>query len=69
MNFPQLNGHSIWGYHRPEGVFYEQEFMSKRVYKTYTSEFKLEAIRLAEESDKPVAQVARGLGFRENIRA
>jgi transposase-like protein len=38
--------------------------MSKQAYKTYTREFKLEAIRLADESDKPVTQVARELGRR-----
>ncbi len=40
--------------------------MSKRAYKTYSKEFKVEAIRLAEESDKPVTQVARELGLRVN---
>jgi transposase len=35
-------------------------------YKRYTKEFKLEAIRLADESDKPVAQIARELGIRQN---
>ena len=40
--------------------------MSKRAYKTYTKEFKLEAIRLADEADKPVTQVARELGLRVN---
>ena len=40
--------------------------MSKKAYKTYTREFKIEAIRLAAESDKPVTQVARELGLRVN---
>ena len=40
--------------------------MSKRQYKRYSREFKLEAIRLADESDKPVTQVARELGLRVN---
>jgi transposase len=40
--------------------------MTKKTYKTYTKEFKLEAIRLADESDKPVTQVARELGLRVN---
>ncbi len=40
--------------------------MSKRAYKIYTKEFKLEAIRLADETDKPVTQVARELGLRVN---
>jgi len=37
-----------------------------RRYKSYTQEFKLEAIRLMNESDKPVAQLARDLGIRVN---
>ena len=40
--------------------------MTKKTYKTYAKEFKLEAIRLADESDKPVTQVARELGLRVN---
>lgn len=40
--------------------------MSKRQYRRFTKEFKLEAIRLVEESDKPVTQVARELGIRVN---
>lgn len=40
--------------------------MSKRAYKKYSKEFKVEAIRLASESDKPVTQVARELGLRVN---
>ena len=40
--------------------------MSKRADITYTKEFKLEAMRLADESGKPVMQVARELGLRVN---
>ncbi len=40
--------------------------MSKRAYKKYSKEFKVEAVRLAAESDKPVKQVARELGLRGN---
>lgn len=40
--------------------------MSNRKYQKYSREFKLEAIRLAEVSDKPVTQVARELGLRVN---
>lgn len=40
--------------------------MSERRYKTFSKEFKLEAIRLADQSDKPVTQVARELGLRVN---
>jgi len=38
--------------------------MSKRAYKTYTKELKVEAIRLAEQLDQPMTQVARKLGLR-----
>ena len=37
-----------------------------RHYKKYSKEFKLEAIKLAEESDKPVTQIARELDIRVN---
>jgi len=40
--------------------------MSKKKYTRYSREFKLEAIRLADESDKPVTQVVRELGLRVN---
>ena len=38
----------------------------RRPYKTYPKEFKLEAVRLMEMSDKPAAEVARELGLRRN---
>ena len=44
----------------------EECSMSKRKYQSYSKEFKLEAIRLAQDSDKPVTQVARELGLRVN---
>lgn len=40
--------------------------MSDKKYQAYSREFKLEAIRLAGASDKPVTQVARELGLRVN---
>jgi transposase len=40
--------------------------MTTQKNKHYTKEFKLEAIRLANNSEKPVAQVARELGIRQN---
>ena len=40
--------------------------MAERKYKRYTNEFKREAVRLAETSDKPKTQVARELGIRVN---
>jgi len=40
--------------------------MAPKKNKQYSKEFKLEAIRLANESDKPVAQIARELGIRQN---
>ena len=38
--------------------------MSKR--STYTREFKLEAVRLMAESDRPAAEIAAELGLRRN---
>lgn len=43
--------------------------MTKRERKTYTREFKCEAVRLAEESSLPMAQVARQLGIHRNMLA
>ena len=40
--------------------------LKNQPYKTYTKEFKLEAIRLMEASDKPAAEIARELGLRRN---
>ena len=40
--------------------------MSKRTYRQYSSEFKREAVRLAEQADGPITQVARELGIRVN---
>ena len=40
--------------------------MAKRTYKRYSRDFKREAVRLAEESDKAITQVARELGVRVN---
>jgi transposase len=34
--------------------------------KTFTKEFKLEAVRLLKEADKPAAQIAVDLGIRRN---
>ena len=38
----------------------------RQPYKTYSREFKLEAIRLMNESDRPSAQIATELGIRRN---
>ena len=38
----------------------------RKPYKTYTREFKLEAVRLMEESDRPVSEIAMELGVRRN---
>ena len=38
--------------------------MRKR--KTFTKEFKIEAVRLLEQSDKPATVLARELGIRRN---
>ena len=38
----------------------------RRPYNTYPKEFKLEALRLMEESDRPASEVAMQLGIRRN---
>jgi transposase len=38
----------------------------RKPYKTYTKEFKLEALRRMRESDRPASEVARELGIRRN---
>ena len=38
----------------------------RKPYKTYTKEFKLEALRLMATSDKPASEVAMQLGIRRN---
>jgi transposase len=38
----------------------------KRVYKTFTPEFKQEAVRLMKTSDRPAAEIARELGIPRN---
>ena len=39
----------------------------RKPYKTYTKDFKLEAVRLISESDKPAAEIAAELGVRRNM--
>jgi len=38
----------------------------RKPYKTYPKEFKLEAIRLMDESDRPASEIAVQLGIRRN---
>jgi len=38
----------------------------RRPYKTYPKEFKLEALRLMESSDRPASEIAMQLGIRRN---
>lgn len=38
----------------------------RKPYKTYPKEFKVEAVRMMRESDKPAADIARELGIRRN---
>ena len=40
--------------------------MSRKEYKRYSREFKLEAVRLAAQGERPKAQIARELGIRVN---
>jgi transposase len=37
--------------------------MNKRTYRKFSTEFKREAVRLAEQTDGPITQVERELGF------
>jgi len=39
---------------------------NRKPYKTYTREFKIEAVRLMEESGRPPAEIAMELGIRRN---
>ncbi len=38
----------------------------RKPYKTFTKEFKLEAIRMMDESDRPSSEIATQLGIRRN---
>jgi len=38
----------------------------RKPYKTYTKEFKLEALRMVRESDRPASDIAMELGIRRN---
>ena len=38
----------------------------RKPYKTYTREFKLEAVRMMTESDRPSSEIAAELGIRRN---
>ena len=38
----------------------------RKPYKTYTKEFKQEAVRMMEESGRPAAEIAMELGIRRN---
>ena len=40
--------------------------MKRKPYETYTKEFKLEAIRLMNTSDRPASEIAMQLGIRRN---
>ncbi len=39
----------------------------QRPYKTYPKEFKLEAVRMMERSDRPASEIAAELGIRRNL--
>jgi transposase len=40
--------------------------MTAKKYKSYTKEFKLEALRMMRESDRPASEIAMELGIRRN---
>ncbi|MDH5217939.1 MAG: transposase [Gammaproteobacteria bacterium] len=39
----------------------------RKPYKTYPKEFKIEAIRLMDESNRPASEIAMELGIRRNL--
>jgi len=39
---------------------------NRKLYNTYTKEFKLEALRMMDESDRPASEIAMKLGIRRN---
>ena len=39
----------------------------RKPYRTYPREFKIEAVRLMESSDRPAAEIAAELGIRRNL--
>ena len=41
--------------------------IKRRPYKTYPKEFKLEAVRMMETSDRPASEIASELGIRRNL--
>jgi len=41
--------------------------MSQEKPKTYTAEFRASAVKLANESDQPIAQTAKDLGINANM--
>ncbi|MCK5268824.1 MAG: transposase, partial [Spirochaetes bacterium] len=43
-----------------------QVMKQKKPYKTYTKEFKQEAVRLMEVTDRPASEIAMELGIRRN---
>ena len=40
--------------------------LKRKPYNTYTKEFKLEALRMMAESDRPASEIAMKLGIRRN---
>ena len=62
MKQPRFDGHSERNPSVPEREFQ----MMQEPRKTYSREFKIEAVRLAEQSGKPVIQLARELGLGKN---
>lgn len=40
--------------------------VKRKPYNTYTKEFKLEALRLMEDSERPASEIATKLGIRRN---
>jgi transposase len=45
---------------------YSKMTIKRKPYKTYTREFKIEALRMMRESDRPASAIALELGIRRN---
>ena len=62
LDLPRFGGHLTM----PEGSFGWEVFMPRKRRK-FSREFKMEAVRLAEESDRPLKQIALELGISADL--
>ena len=65
--FTNLSFPRFCGIVKVESILFQRENQDmQKVQKTYTQEFKREAVRLVQTSGKPIAQVARELGISDS---